>query len=340
VLDIHNLNLPVRIQQLLSEQGITTIEQLTTFCRRELSRLPKLGAKSLDQIEDALIERGLSLAQDPFAPYTCARHGQPRGDVSLESLYLCDGCAGTFQNIPFRGTTPEYVGPPVKGYCLHCNRLFNNVRLRQWYLCGICSRVVKSIGRSIVADDYLQAWWQREVQPDFPHLRLELTDPPELRSYDFNEAQEETQVDFICSDTRYREALFGIELKTGRGYVRGTYIGTKMGQFQLDHSDCDAILSVVHREGIPVYLAHAQVIDRVSPPTLYYVAVGLWWTELFSMKDNYDRSRIRPRENRPAAYYNINMFNDMDAFPNHLRDNGPENLKIRMKKEGIPDLYL
>jgi len=282
----------------------------------------------------------MSLADDPFGPYTCARHGQPRGDTSLASMFLCDNCAAEFQSNAFHDKDPEYIGPSVWGYCFHCNRRFDNVRLRQWYLCNICYRVVASIGRSVVADDYLQNWWRERIQAHFEHLRLELVDPPEVRSYDPNEAHDgEVQVDFICTDDRRTEPLFGIELKTGRGYVQGTSIGTKMGRFQLDHSDCDAILAVARREMIPVYLAHAQVIDRAAPPTVHYVAVGLWWTDLFSMREYYRGSRIRPRENRPAAYYDINMFKGMTAFEEHLRDNGPEAMKTRLAAEGIPNLY-
>lgn len=112
-----------------------------------------------------------------------------------------------------------------------------------------------------------------------------------------------------------------------------------MGQFQLDHSDCDAIMDVVRREELPVYLAHAQVVDRVLPPTTYYVAVGIWWTDLFSMSENYNESRSRPRENRPAAYFNTTMFNDTQAFIDHLNNNGPDHIKTRMKQDGYPGLY-
>ncbi len=340
MVDITNLNVPQRICFILDENDIRTAEELTRRCRREIFDLPGLGLKSLDLIEEALAQRGLSLAVDPFGPYTCARHGQPRGDTNLESMFLCDNCAIEFKNNAFRGTAPEYVGPPVRGYCLHCNRFFDNVRIRQWYLCGICYRVARSIGRSVVADDYLQQWWRREVQPHFPHLLLELTDPPEIRSYDPNEAHGgEAQVDFVCTDNQRGEPIFGIELKTGRGYIHGTSIGTKMTQFQLDHSDCDHILNVVRRMDLPVYLAHAQVIDRASPPTVYYIAVGLWWTDIFYMRDYYRLSRTRPRENRPAAYYDIAMFNNMSAFVEHLGNNGPLNIKARMEAEGIPNLY-
>ena len=98
-------------------------------------------------------------------------------------------------------------------------------------------------------------------------------------------------------------------------------------------------MNFVFSDKLPVYLAHAQVIDRASPPTVYYIAVGLWWTDIFSMRDYYRLSRTRPRENRPAAYYDIAMFSNISAFAEHLGNNGPLNIKARMEAEGIPNLY-
>jgi len=82
-----------------------------------------------------------------------------------------------------------------------------------------------------------------------------------------------------------------------------------MNEFQLDHGDVDDILAVVAREGnLPVYLFHAQVMDRAEPPTVRFVGLGLWWTDLFSMSEQYLGSRRRPLETKMAAYYNTGMF--------------------------------
>jgi len=337
---VSSLNLPKKVQKLLLQHDIGSIDDLVRLCRRELGDLPGIGKKSIDLIEKALFDRGLSLTHDPWGPYICARHGQPRGDSGLESLFLCDECASDFKNNAFRETDAEYVGPSVRGYCLHCNRYLEDVHLRQWYLCGVCNRVVRSIGRSIAANGHVSQWWEEKVKPHFPRLNLELTDPPELQPRDKDQVQAKvSQVDFTCIDTQSGDAIFGIELKTGRSHIHGSSIGSKMAQFQLDNSDCDDILSVVHRERIPVYVLHAQVIDRADPPTVRYVPVGLWWTDLFSMRDHFKGSKTRPRETRIAAYYDVRMFQQMDEFIEHLRRDGPQQLRERIEAEGVPQLY-
>jgi hypothetical protein len=60
-----------------------------------------------------------------------------------------------------------------------------------------------------------------------------------------------------------------------------------MGTFQLDISDCDAILSIVDRECIPVYLVHIQIIGRILPPTERLQGVGFWWTDLWAMQSSF-----------------------------------------------------
>jgi len=167
-----------------------------------------------------------------------------------------------------------------------------------------------------------------------------LTDPPELRPYSHAQTEPKiARVDFACTDTASAVDIFGIELKTGRSHIRGTGVGSKMQQFQLDHSDCDDILSVVLNKRFPVYLVHAQVIDRADPPTTYFVAVGLWWTDMFSMKPHHEASRKRPRETRIAAYYDTSMFREMSSFVEHLKSGGSIELAERLRAEGIPELY-
>lgn len=265
--DITELNIPSRINKILTNNGIENIEELTKLCRREIGAIPKIGPKSLEEIEDALEEKWVSLAEDIWEPYTCARQNKPSMDTSLRSIFLCDECARDFQNDAFNSEGPAYVGSSFRGHCSHCNRLLENIRLRQWYLCGVCDRVVRSIGRSVVAESYFHEWWNNEAKPYFPHLELRQTDAPELRPRTKEQIEAKvSQIDFTCIDSQTDEPVFGFELKTGRSHLPGGSIGSKMQRFQLDKSDCDDILVVVSRENIPVYLVHAQVMDRATPP--------------------------------------------------------------------------
>lgn len=340
VIDIAALDLPRRICAILRDNGINSCTDLVAHCRREIRSLPRLGDKSVDVIEAGLARLSLGLAEDRFSPYTCARHNQPRGDASLSSMFLCDNCATLFQDNGFRGKKPEYMGDLVKGYCLHCNKLLDSVRLYQWFLCGNCYRVVKSIGRSVAAVAYVEGWWRNHVRCEFPHLRLELTDPPEIRSYSVEDGDhQESDIDFICIDEKQGKPVFGIELKAGRNRLKGGSIGTAMTQFQLDHSDCDDLLRALRQRQIPGYVFHAQVIDRAYPPTSFYTAVGLWWTDLCLMSENFKETKQRPNENRPAAYFHPRMFSDLDSYIEHLRQNGMTTLIQKFASEGFPQLY-
>ena len=305
---MEELGLPRALLQRLNAVGITTVGKLAALNRRELRDIQGIGPGAVQRIEAALGTMELRLADDPWGPYTCARHGEPSWDTKLATMYLCNPCSQKFTAQAFAGTQPAFEGERVKGYCLHCNQR-RDVRLRQWFLCGVCERVVRSIGRSVVADQFVLDWWKREAAERVPGLRLSLVDEPELRSHDRRSVRERiSAIDFICEDAS-RKYLFGIELKAGRSYIRGRSIGTKMNEFQLDHGDVDDILAVVAREGnLPVYLFHAQVMDRAEPPTVRFVGLGLWWTDLFSMSEQYLGSRRRPLETKMAAYYNTGMF--------------------------------
>jgi hypothetical protein len=333
-------SLPRSVRTKLEAAGIDSLEKLSASTARELLGIPGIGAKSLAAIEPILAEQGLTFAADEWGPYTCARHANETWDTQLSSMYLCDRCAGEFQEVAFAGTEPAYVGNALEGYCLNCNEL-RNVRIWQWFLCGVCDRVMRSLGRSTVANRFVLRWWSENVQPQMQGLQLELIDEPVVRARRREDVEDKVpSVDFVAREIVEESPVFGIELKTGRSYIRDQTIGTKINRFQLDHGDCDDILTVVARENLlPVYLFHAQVIDRAVPPTLRFVAIGLWWTDLFSMQEHYERSAQRPRETKVAAYYRTAMFRAADVFADHLAQNGPAELRARMSREGVPRLY-
>jgi hypothetical protein len=178
------------------------------------------------------------------------------------------------------------------------------------------------------------------VSPVVPNLQLEETDPPELRRRDRASIDAKiSYADFVATDRRTGRPTLGIELKTGKSYIGSSGIGNRMNRFQLDTSDCDDILTVLKRDRLPMYLMHAQVFDRADPPTVRFQGVGLWWTDIFSMRDHFITTAMRPRETRAAAYFDTRMFRPFATFPDHLAASGPAELKARMASEGIPDLY-
>lgn len=328
-----------RVARVLEQHGITTTDDLTPLNGRELGALRGMGAKSIEAVRLALVENNLELADDPWAPYVCARHGQPGWDVGLADLFLCDGCARMFEEDAFDSQPPEWVGSITGGYCLNCNFDKPDVRPRQWFLCGICARVVRSIGRSIVAARYLLGEWERVVTAAGIPIALHEIDAPVLRRRSRETiAAKVARADFVATNER-DEPIFSIEMKTGRGYVRDTAVGAKIGTFQLDTSDCDDILAVVRHDRLPVYLAHVQVIDRAHAPTIRYEAIGSWWTDLFAMRDHFIEARMRPRESRIAAYYRTDMFRDIAELSEHLRSGGPQAIQDRIEREGIPAIY-
>ncbi len=55
--------LSVQVYNVLKAVGITSIEQLSSYSKREVLRFRAIGNKSVKQIEDMLYKRGLTLRQ-------------------------------------------------------------------------------------------------------------------------------------------------------------------------------------------------------------------------------------------------------------------------------------
>jgi hypothetical protein len=342
VTDLSQLGISGRVRNLLEHNGIADVEALLAKNARELLGFERFGAGSLGQVLEALKDAGVGdLAVDPYAPYVCARESREAGDTGLSNLFLCDDCAALWESAAFAGEPPQYVGEAVWGFCLNCNRKRSDVRLRQWFLCGNCDRVARSIGRSVVAERFVEQEWDRLVARHAPHLKLRTTDEPTLRHWDRTASTDRrAEIDFVIRDEQRGQDRFGFEMKTGKAYLSGGQrVGSRMQSFQLDTSDCDAIATVTEREDIPVYLLHVQVIDRAHAPTLEYRPLGVWWTDPFRMKDSLTVVKQRPRESRMAAYYRTTMFERLDTFAEHVRSGGPERLRERLTREGMPALY-
>ena len=182
VTDLTKLGLGKRSLGLLREVGgISDVETLVRRNERELRALPGVGRVCIEEVQHALEQGGLSLAKDPFGAYTCARHGERAWDTGLANLFLCDDCAREWHAIPFDGQAPEWVSEPCGGFCVNCNIKRPNVALRQWFLCGTCERVARSIGRSVVAERFILEQWDALVAPRVADFGLETTDSPTLR---------------------------------------------------------------------------------------------------------------------------------------------------------------
>jgi hypothetical protein len=337
------LNLPRRVIAALVRNQITSTEALVSLNARQLRALPGVGPGTMDQIIDALAEAGLVLAEDPWAPYACVRHGGQGSDVSLATFFLCGACRELYAIGAFSNEEPAWVGTQsIEGYCGHCNTLRSDIRVTQWFLCGVCERVVRSIGRGLAAARYVMEVWERDIASSVPRIVLKETDPPELRPQGRrSEAIRDSIADFTGFSTgQAGTPLFGFELKSGKSAASANGgIGPPMQRFQLDTTDCDDILSVVTREGIPVYLVHVQVIGRARPPTERFHGVGFWWTDLWTMQSYFENVQVRPRETRNAAYYDRRMFKGVSALAEHLASDGYILDRERLRKEGPPWIY-
>jgi hypothetical protein len=226
-----------------------------------------------------------------------------------------------------------YFGEEVKGYCLLCNRLKKKVRLRTWFLCDICHRVAGSIGRNHVAEQAILDFWEEQVRSRFPALRLVQNDPSSLRPRRDTDRSGIAPVDFLAVEEKTGRKVFGIENKTGRSSIQG------MSQFQLDVSDCDCILNEMRTLQIPVYVVHVQVLEVWLPPTLGFRAVGMWWSDVYAMAEQFKVVQMRRDESRGAAYFGKKAFSDIISLPDHLWGKADFALVERFRREGIPAMY-
>lgn len=145
----------------------------------------------------------------------------------------------------------------------------------------------------------------------------------------------EAPFDFLVKDEKTDQLIFGIENKTGRSSI------ADMSKFQLDLSDCDSILYHVRELKIPAYIIHAQVLEIWTPPTMGYYTVGLWWTDIYRMAEQFMSVSMRRMEMRGAAYFKKSAFFTIDTLANDLyNDNGNLRLVEKFRQEGIPKMYI
>jgi hypothetical protein len=335
-----DLSVPRRVTHVLDRAGITSLPDLLDFSERSLRALPGVGDGTVTAVRAALAERGLALAPDRWAAYICARDGTRAADVGLAGFFLCGRCRAEYSAEALNGAAPEWTsGEAVGGNCGHCNEVRGDVRFTQWLLCGVCERVLRSLGRGLASVRYVVKTWAAENIEQLTGLRLVETDPPRLRPRGRStDSGRRAMPDFTLFD-KGGVAVAGFELKSGKKAARGGGVGQPMSRFQLDTSDCDAVLAVVRRERFPVYLLHAQVIGRANPPTEIYHGVGLWWTDLWTMGENFLSVNVRPRETRNAAYYRNSMFRPIRELPGFIGSGGIVEHLSRLRRDGTPSLY-
>lgn len=335
---LEQLGLSAATIRKLRSHDIETVAGLTGLNRRELAALTGIGPATVEEIITALETRGFALTADPFAAYRCARHGEPRGDATLTAFWLCDECAERFITDALHGTRPEFVGEQVDGVCSHCSRDMR-IRLQQWLLCPVCERVLRSIGRGLVAARHLLERWTSDIQPAVPGLQLIEIDQPRLRVRgSTSNAEKDVVADFVIR--RDAEEHAGIELKTGKSRIgKGRGIGPSMSRFQLDISDCDDIERAARDAGYPIYVVHSQVIDRVSPPSIRYVPIDAWWASPFELARAFQGRSQRPRESKEAAYFDVRAFHPLSEFAHHITAGDLRDSVARFRAAGMPRLY-
>jgi len=318
---IDDLELSNRIKSRLKEASVKIIQDLTSLTEREVRAIKGIGEKSIEEIRSVLSDFGRNFKYDRYGKRTCARHNRKRTDARLRGYFLCEECAKDFQTLALHDKEPELKlnFGDNSYYCSHCNKK-RQISLYQWYVCDICDRVLRSIGRGLAASKGVFNWWEKEGKNRFNWLEIEERDQPILRS--IHSDSDEENLDFVWKHNN--DVAFGAEIKTGRNHLKGGTIGGGMSQFQLDISDIQAILLAMKTNGdyIPSYLFHCQVVDVPEPPTTVYECVGIWWTSIDTLIEDISDVRQRPRENRPAAYIERYTFEIIDTFPEEIESVG------------------
>lgn len=324
------------VERKLAAVGITVLDDLVALNERELLSLPGIGPGTVVRIVEALEAAGRFLAIDPYAAYVCARHSEPARDAELRGYLLCETCRDDYAHLAFGDRDPEWTSSEkIEGFCGHCNEL-KTVRLTQWFLCGTCDRVTRSIGRGIASAKFVESTWAAA----FRHRAyvLEETDPVQLRPRGRrSDPSRVSTADFVATGPDGNVAL-GLELKSGRSALPGGGIGNPMAQFQLDTTDCDDITAAVGEIDAPVFLVHAQVIGRAHAPTERYEGVGLWYARPWDLLPNLEAVRRRPRETRDAAYFKTTAFRPFSDFTRYVDEEFALDL-LEMQEFGFPTLY-
>jgi hypothetical protein len=331
------VELGAAVERKLLAAGLTRIDQLLALNEREVLMLPGVGPGTVAKIVSALTVGGMSLAADPYAAYICARHSDAARDAELRGYFLCDECRDEYSRLAFSDREPEWVsGEKIDGYCGHCNEL-KQVQHTQWFLCGTCDRVIRSIGRGLASAKFVETTWAATFGAT-SDLTLTETDPVLLQPRGKrSDPSRVSSADFVATRSS-GETVLGLELKSGRSALPGGGVGNPMAQFQLDTTDCDDISAASDALDAPVFLIHAQVIGRAHAPTERYEGVGLWFARPWDLLPNLEAVRPRPRETRDAAYFKTAAFRPFGDFTRYIDEEFAADLAVA-DEFGFPPLY-
>lgn len=277
----------------------------------------------------------------PSSPYweKCARHQNMVTTRNIAHFFLCDDCAKRLTVECFNERPPIYNGLELNGYCGLCNE-WREIGLRQWFIDPICLNVVLSYPKSIAACKMVVRNWQDMVNPIYPNLLLEEIDVVKMEPYILHNrasATKQSAIDFRVKDVNAADKpiVFFIELKTGPSSLSG---GQAMREFQLDVNDYEDIVKVMRAEGKPAYVFHAQVVEEYHLPSKRSIGKALWWTDIFTLRDNLKYVKQRRGEDKKAGYYDPKAFKPIEQFQVELANKGYEALNSRLKSEGIANL--
>lgn len=277
----------------------------------------------------------------PESPHweKCARHERSQTSRNLVSIYLCDDCTRRLVARALNERPPVYHGETVDGYCGLCNDR-KQVTLRQWFICFRCWPVVKSYQKAVAPPQALRSYWIEHVVPVAPHFELTETDEVVLAPYRVGgktkraAAEELEDSDFLVSELTSDGPMprFHIELKAGPGSIE------TMREFQLDVNDFNDIVGVTRNNGRPVYVFHVQLDSQYLPPTRRTLHAGLWWSDIYTMREHTKRVARRRDESKQAVYFNTAAFQPVETFLPEVTERRFETLARRVAE--APPEYL
>jgi hypothetical protein len=81
---------------------------------------------------------------------------------------------------------------------------------------------------------------------------------------------------------------------------------------------------------LPAYIFHVELAHRYALPTRGTVAVGMWWTDIFTLLENRKAVRQRRGEDKMAGYYSPSAFKPIKTFPAELESKNYAALAARV----------